>query len=800
MEKSGGSHTSIQIKIMKKTVIAPRNIHFQILNHYRKQDPFCDIKIYTLKDLEREIYPSFNIDSLLFLMKKHHFSYEISKMYFEVLPFIVSGTNDKRIDELNEIKKELLNAGYIHEPTPDEEFKNLNVDVIGYSRNNNELSRAMNLLGIKPTYIYNDKTIIEEKVNVFTKIEDEVYYTLNSVALLVDGGVNINNVYILRRNNEYDYYLKKFAPSFGFNLNIDEKISYYSTGAFKEFKKIYQKEKDIEKSLELLKEIMKEDEMYEEIKIKILENVVEDLDFELQYDYLCSRLKEQCLINPKFDKAVSVINYPIISEDKYVFVMGFTQGYFPMKVRSNPLLDNAQNDLLGILNSKNKIKEDQDIFINFMKSKNVIIYSYCINDNSSSFYPSPIIKIMGMEEVKPTFHNVFYSEKVLKYIFNDLLDNKRLYKEQPELYFKILDKINVDYLTYDNQIKYAPNVYEKNRILSLSYTQLDKYYGCPFEYYMDYVMKLEPFESNFYSELGNIAHHLIENKNKEGFDFNAEFAREIEKSGEKYPFDEREKFLLNGTIKKQLENAIEAIRLRESFYNKKRDEGHIYKTTNVMIYPEEPLKVELDPYTFIEGRIDNLSVIDDKYFVCIDYKTNSSSSFDPKDLPRGKSTQLPTYIYLVSNSSKFADLIPAGVYINNLLSSKAFPEKEEDLHIYKHLKLNGKTLQDEEFVFSFDQSIAQGGSSFISQLKYSEKGLSGATLIGEETFEEYKNIVEDLFKEMADSLRSNKFDIHPRFINDRKNECDFCRYHDICYVRKNQFNLPPKKDSEEVEE
>ena len=786
---------------MRKIVIAPRNIHFQILNTYRKQDPFCDIKIYTLKELEREILPSFSIDSLLYLLGNKKYSYEVGKMYLEVLPYIKSDTGSFKIDELNNLKEELGKNSPVNYPKPSEDLLNQEVDVVGYSESNNELMDAIKKLNLKPTFILNSGDIKNKEVLIFSKIEEEVYHVLNHIAELLDNNIDIKDIYILRRNNEYDYYLEKFAPTFGYQVNIDKRVSYYSTGAFKEFKKIYLDTKDINLSLEKLKEVMKEDEMYEEIKLRILDNFIEDLDFATQYDYLCGRLKESFIVPTRYDKAVEVINYSPKLENKYVFVMGFAQGQFPSKVKSNSLLDNSLLEKVGMITTKNKIKEDEEIFIDFMKSNNKVFYSFSEKSNSSGFYLSPIAKKMKMETNKPTISKYFYSQKVLKYIFTDLLDNKRLYKETPEIYSKILGVVDVDYITYDNQISDPPKIYDENSKLKLSYTKLDKYYGCPFEYYIDHCVGLDNFENNFYTILGSIAHHMIEVKDNIGYDFEKEFEDQINEYSLKYEFDSREAFLLRGVIKKQIENAVDAIKLRESYYNKKKDLEHgIFITTDVTVYPEEKIYIKLDDNTIVEGIIDNLTVIDDKYFVCIDYKTNATK-FDPKELSRGHSTQLPTYIYLVSQNDKFSHLVPAGVYINNLLTSKAYPEKEEDLHIYKHLKLNGKTLNDLDFIYAFDQSFAQGGISFISSLSRKKEDIAGSTLIGKETFEEYEDIVRQLFIDMAVSLRENKFDIFPRVLKNGHSECDYCPYIDICYRRKDQFNLPPKAEEEaEVEE
>ena len=114
-----------------KYVIAPRNYRLSLLNCLRGEDPFLDLKILSKEDLARYYYISLKEEAVLFLMNKHHFSYEIAKMYLEDIRYVSSSDNPK-ISFLNKLKQELIDNDLVIEPM-DSDFQNLEMDVYGYS-------------------------------------------------------------------------------------------------------------------------------------------------------------------------------------------------------------------------------------------------------------------------------------------------------------------------------------------------------------------------------------------------------------------------------------------------------------------------------------------------------------------------------------------------------------------------------------------------------------------------------------------------------------------------------------------
>lgn len=751
-----------------KIVIAPKNNHFSLLNLLRKDDPFLDIKLFSKEELIRNIKYSPNESSLIYLMKEHHYSYEVSKMLLENV-FDVNNENiNQKFILLRSLKEELTtNNLYFFSPI-DIDFSL--VDVIGYPEEDFELKNALEKLKLTPRYLANTNIEAERTLLEFDKIENEVYYVLNKIAYLIDKGIDLKDIYILRRNSGYDYYLKKFATDFGYQINIESNNNYLSTGGVKEFLRLYDENKDINLSLETLKEETKEDLLYLDIEDIVNESIIDDCSFDIQRDYLFNKFKEKKIRTKKYYPAINVIDYPLLDEKKYVFVIGFSQGQFPRSYKDDKYLNNEELHIVNRLNSKDKTKIDELSFINFINSNNSITFSYSKKSVEGDYYPSPIAKKFIISH--PNLDETFYSSKVLNLIYSNLKDLDYFYKERKEDFYKIRDVINIDYNTYDNKYIYPAKVYDKDSKIYLSTSSLNLYSECPFHYYLEKIIKLDEVSDSFSISVGKITHHMFEVfRNK---DFNLD--KELDLLLSNYELKPSEKYLLTHNIKSQIEVAINSIKEREKHYK------------NPKIYNEISLKTNINDKTILEGKIDNLVVVDDKYFLCIDYKTGNTK-FDEEKMKYGLSTQLPTYTILTSSDRRFENYLLAGIYINNVLTNSIKKDKEEDELIPSYLKLNGKTIGDINIISLIDDTIADDKSSFISgiSLKKSDCSLrSTKSIVSDSAFKEYENIVSSLYVEMDKKLRNNEFPIRPLVFSSNDDSCQYCPYKDVCYVRYEQ--------------
>ena len=466
--------------------------------------------------------------------------------------------------------------------------------------------------------------------------------------------------------------------------------------------------------------------------------------------------------------------------------MGFSQGLYPRSGKDSGFLTNHELDILNRNNVKRLTHLDADFLLDFFHSNNYFHFSFSSKSLKSHYFLSPLAKDLKLSEpIKPNVSKVFYSKDVINNIYTNLKDFEYFYRDKKEDLFRIRDVVPIKYNNYDNSYKYKVDAFNQDSYLRLSTTQLDLYSKCPFHYYLTYVIKLDEVEETSAMRLGIITHYIFEHMRDADFDFDKTYQEKLEE----YELEPLEKLLLETTIKEQIQIAIEAIKEREKYYK------------NPKTYNEISLTYKIDNNTCIIGKVDNLVILDDKYFICVDYKTGSASStkFSEDKLQYGISSQLPTYTLLTSGDDRFSDLKIAGVYLNHVISSSLTNKKNEDDLIYDYLKLHGKSLNDLNVFSYIDSTIADGKSNFIAAVKITKNNVlsSMSGLASEEQFENYKTITEDLFKSLAVNIRNNDFKINPIFFNSQDEACMYCPFKDVCYRKSEQYREIVKQEAGE---
>lgn len=760
-------------------------MHQDIIKYYRKDNPLFDIKIIDKDELISGVYPNVKKTALLYLMSEYHYSYDISETYLEYVPYVNSGST-KKINDLLTLKKELEMKGYLYPNEPIKLlFSNKTATVFGYDKDDKELNHLAKELNLSLEFFVFKETAKAIETYQFDRFEDEIYFVLNEIAHLLDNGVSFNDIIIIRRNNEYDYYLEKFSPYFGFHLNLDSSTSWFETGVFVEFDRLYEECQDVEIALEQLKEICKEDDLYPEF-VKVVNKIVQpELDYEVQRALLLHQLKLAKIINDKYYPAIKVIANPSFYENKYVYILGFCQGVFPKTNKDDAYLSNDELDSLYLLNAIELTKFDQVNIINFFKQSNHVTLTYSLKSlKEKRCYASPILKDLDLKPKSNPFRDYFYSKKVLDLIYSDLCDLSKFYDERGDKYYQIHAISEIPYNTYDNSYK-GVNKYSEASELVLSSSQINNYFGCPFKYYLNKVLKVDPFQESDDTILGNILHELLEHGLlDESYDIEGQYLEKVDASNA----SDETKFIWKFSLKEQVVKMV----------------GFLRKHNQYMKSPqfkfEETINAKLDEKTTVTGRIDKLVILDNKYIVAIDYKTGTSGDFAPDQLKYGKSSQLPTYAYLFQNSVEYHSYKISGLYINHLINTKNNMTVKEGALIPEHLALIGKSLIDLEAFSCFDSTIADGKSSFVRSVVFKNGGLAPAgkakSVASEEEFAGYIEEVKNKYLEAAECIRNNQFEIHP-LKNGTKEECEHCTYKDICYVRHYQMNEIKKEEKDD---
>ena len=767
---------------MKFLLIAPYQMQADLLALYRKKDPFIDVKVVSKETLIGEWLGRCESKALNYLIKKYGYSYENARSIIPFLPFI-----NEEIPDLYNIKQDLINSGlFIKNDYLQQFFVNKEILIHGYSTKDKELNHLLSEFSLKYRFIHND--IKQEKENYVSHYEtaiDEVFYSLNKIASLLDSGVSIDDIYIYAINDSYLYYIEKFCKDFGFEAAIDKSFPLYTSSLTNTFIKEYVSSKDINSAIKKLEECQDE-ELVKAFKDVINDSLDEEFSFEQQLDFLLGELKRTRFKNKKYKNVVKLIDSPIYKENAHIFVMGFVQGGYPRVIKDNSFLGDDKKEILGMNTSKEETLYNEETLLDFFYSNNHFYFSYASRSTVEKYFPSPLIDKMKLVKVEEKFPNVIYSMDMRDFYYAKSLDLKRYYSETTPEFYPLSKICDIPYGQYDNQFN-GVDIYNINSKLRYSYSSLKQFYQCPFAYYLSRLCEIDPFDGNIGTRIGLVAHKIFQHLNDEGFDFDKYF--------EQYVLEED--FLLEelpfvNNLKEQIRQACEAINLSKQHMK------------NPVELHEEPVVYEISDNLKLVGTIDKVIILDDKYISVVDYKTNNES-FNPKYIQEGLSLQLPIYCLLLAETKKFNNYEICGVFINNVIdTSISHNTKEFDL-IYSNLRLNGKAINNIEKISYLDDTILEYGKcKFIKGITVSKKtgelNASSSGIASKEEFQDYIKVAREKLLEADQRLRKNDFIINPYYVSKNNNGCMYCQYRDICFVKRSQRRYIGEESLEEEDD
>ena len=313
--------------------------------------------------------------------------------------------------------------------------------------------------------------------------------------------------------------------------------------------------------------------------------------------------------------------------------------------------------------------------------------------------------------------------------------------------------------------------------LTLSYTSLNNYSLCPFKYYANNILKLDPYEETFPILIGNLFHYCLSHLYDENFNLETEYRKYL-KDKELSP---KEKFYLK-RLYKVLEKDIEII---------KREETH---TTYNKHLTEKKLTISKsqNPEINFTGIIDKVSY-NENHAIITDYKTGSiTATLD--NLNYSLNMQLPIYLYLIKNSNLGYNVM--GIYLQKLLNTPALDSENPDKEIADNLKLSGYTVNDEDIIQEIDDTYEN--SELIKGLKKTKNGFSSySKLLNYEDFDKIYQITEDNINKTIKNILEGNFEIKPKRIDNENISCKNCPFKDLCFFKEEDIkNLKNTKITE----
>ena len=549
------------------------------------------------------------------------------------------------------------------------------------------------------------------------------------------------------------------------------------------------------------------------------------------------------LVPPSIDQVlVSSVDRMKNSNTKYLYLIGTTDGTFPLIAKDNGLLsDNDRENLQkkGVevnIDSKTKTFEEQFLVYKALTStsENLIITYPIADHEGKTLRPSVIIS--RLKKLFPNIDNKSYlieedansDEEVLNKIstkaptFNELINKIKEFDDTKEIndiwldvyryyitdeeYKEIAKKV-ITGLTYTNQVEKVEE--EKIKKLydntALSVSRLETYARCPFAYFMQYGLKAkERKEYSFTApDLGTFIHNILDtfSKNMEKDkltwrDISEDYiieqvSRIVENIVSKVPgyileSSSRYRYLAY-RLKKMLISAITIIseQIKQGSF-----EPSDYEVDFGVYGKYPPIKIVLTNGEEINlrgqiDRVDELNSEEGKYIRIIDYKS-SKRELSLTDIYHGLQLQLLVYLDAILESNIGAK--PAGILYSSLDDPIAkFDENKEDddirEEILKKLKMQGLLIKDPNIIKEMDKSLASGerSTSLIIPANLNKDGSLGRYTKGVtiEEFEVIRKYVKETIKDICEDMLDGNISIAP-YKNKDKNSCEFCEYSSVC--------------------
>ena len=747
----------------------------------KNNNQLLNVKVYSITEFNKLFYFNYDEETIFYIMTKYNVKYEIAKIYLDNLTYIedIEYKNDK-LSFLSLLKKELLTNNLISINklflstlvNKEIEFYNLPISkeiehLINLLSENNKVSIKQDELKSYSHTIYELQTI-----------EDEVEYIANYICNLIKQGINISKIYLTNLNDEYKKLIKRIFPMFNIPFTLDTSESIYGTFICTKFLELYSE--DISSTMEQLKEYVDSkdsEDIYNKIiniinKYTFVDDKIQVLEM-IKYDLKNTKLSKKD--NPSSVHEVSLKD-TIFEDDEYVFTVSFNQGILPSIHKDEDYLTDKDKKDLPVSLTVDKNNQEKKIIQDKLNSIKNLIITFKHNANGEEFNISSLNEVLNYEIVPITSQSLNNSELFNKIKLTSLLDEYYKYGTKSSL----LDTLNTNYqdIPYNTYSHTFTGINKDdlkeflNNKMTLSYSSLDKYYRCPFSFYIGNVLKLNIYEETFYQLVGTLFHAILEKCLQVESNYDELWNQEL--SNLNHEFTNSEKFFLS-KLKEELLFIIETIKDQENFTNL-HDELHEER-----IYTSLSGNMNIT-FTGIIDKIKYKNMNDHTIVAIIDYKTGNPN-LDLTTVPYGIGMQLPVYLYLAKNSKKLTNIKVAGFYLQKVLNNEVTVDKS---HSYEQLKkknllLQGYSNEDQSILSEFDNSYTDSNIIKSMKTKKDYSFYSYCKVLSDKEMDLITNIAEKKINEGAEKISNAEFSISPKKIGKTNYGCTLCQFKDICF-------------------
>ena len=764
-------------------LIVPNNLKNDIIKDIRLNNKGLNIKIFSLDEFITNLTFSYDEKTIYELMKLENINYDIAKLFLDNIKYISEDSDNNKIHNLFNIKNN-IDKYLIKDNLFRLLIKNKEIYVYGYDYVNKYYRYILNTVN-NAQFINKEYNNYNHDVYKFNNLENEVIFVAEKISELIDNGVDINNIFIANLDSNYYKVIKRIFDMYNIPINIKDNNTLYQTNIGKYFinnlsNNIDDLLNDIKNNFDM--ENLKNNNIFNKL-IDVLNKFYFTNDYLSIKDNIISVIKNTKIDVDKYNNAVNeiVLENNVISDDKYIFLVGFNLNKFPITYKDEDYItDNIKPDYLEKSYELNVL--NKELYYKIISNIKNLFISYKEKHLNENFYPSLLIDEYKMNVIVDSVSISKYSDEVNKKLLTKSLDNLIKFNIKSDSLSILYNNYKLDYMTYDNRYngvnkdllyKYLGDSY------NLSYSSMDNYYHCAFKFYLSNILKLDYFEETIQAYIGNLFHYVLSIAFSSDFDFDEAVKYFIENNP--YPKSSKSEYFLNKVLD-ELKFVISSIEYQNTLMN--MDEAYYEKKINV----EKHNVININ----FKGFIDKL-LKKDNNFVIIDYKTYIVD-IKLNYLPYGLSMQLPVYLYLTKNINKDYEII--GFYLQQVLFGKFNKENNKTLSELKkdNLKLKGYTLGNELKLSEFDSTYEN--SELIHGMKLTEKGFGHySKVLTENQINNIYKMTDDKINECIDGIINTKFDINPKKIAGKNIGCNYCKFKDICFMtNKDIVELDDIKD------
>lgn len=755
----------------------------EYLSYFENKFPnqLINFKIINYHDFIKNILGEIDEYAKIALIKKGYNPYYVEKLIDNYFLESNLNINDSRYFNV----KELISSYHLFDNVISTYLLEKQIYFINPDYTNNIINLILKKFpNIKQKHIDNESLKVIKAYKCQT-LEEEV----NNLTILITKELLENpnkqiNIYL--PDEEYLPYIFRNFDLLHLNYLIDQSPSLFEKEITKRLIDLLDSEKEFKISLinTFINETEPSDDMLKLIEIInsfIKYNPAEYIYFrpllieKLQTTLCENKTKANILLHTKLPK--------IIDNETY-YMLGFNQNNIFKSLTDDDFFSDEIKEQYDLKLTKDKNNYLKNNFLRKILSLKEIYISY---NTSNHQIPALILEDLK-NKVKIEYEDIEQinetQEQYVRYQTGKLLDEFEKNQQINPLLEKIYEEKNLeDYLTYDNTFNAK---FKIKTPINLSYTTIDIYNKCRYQYYLKYILHIDDNDSKDNILIGNYFHDLlkkIESKEKKIKDIPYLTNKFLEENN-----------LNQNAIDIYYYQKYEQLLLKVLKYIQEFDKRTIH---DEIMYEKEIIK-EIDNDT-ISGRIDKMLIKNDEgisKIIVIDYKTGKTV-IDLPLIEYGLSLQIPFYFYLLTNTQNMKII---GGYIQKIMPSKVYEYKEgkdyED-NFKEEYKYNGLTVVEENNLTIIDSAYKEQ-ESIIAGLKFKNDGTFHKSFIdkglSQEEISLIKAIVEKHIKKTLDDIHEGNFKIDPKMI-DNTSTCNYCKYNSICNKKYQDF-IHLKKDRE----